>query len=57
MADEKKAPSGGNAPNDGEGGAPAQSIEQGAAASTYVDNPDKPDPTSVAQLEKLPDES
>lgn len=37
-------------------GLPSASLEQGAAASTFVDNPDKPDPTSVAQVEKLPDE-
>jgi len=39
------------------GNLPAESLEQGAAASTYVDNPDKPHPTTVAALEVLPDES
>jgi hypothetical protein len=38
------------------GALPVESLEQGTWASTYVDNPDKPDPSSVAQLEVLPDE-
>lgn len=37
-------------------GLPAESIEQGAAASTYVPNPDAPE-GSIAQIEVLPDES
>lgn len=36
---------------------PKESLEKGAEASTFVDNPDKPDESSVAQVEKLPDES
>ncbi len=39
------------------GNLPAESLEDGSAASTYVDNPDKPHPSTVAQLEVLPDES
>jgi hypothetical protein len=55
-ADPGDAPPAGDAPNDGDG-VPAESLEQGSEASTYVDNPDKPDPSTVAQIEKLPDES
>lgn len=42
--------------SDTPGTLPAASLEQGSAASSYVDNPDKPDESSVAQIEKLPDE-
>lgn len=42
--------------DDGDSNVPAESLEQGSEASTYVDNPDKPDPSTVAQIEKLPGE-
>lgn len=57
-SDQPPAPStndGANAGGD-PGNLPADSLESGSAASTYVDNPDKPDPTTVAQIEVLPDE-
>lgn len=41
---------------DGDGVLPAASLEEGAGASKFIDNPDKPGPSTVAQLEVLPDE-
>lgn len=35
---------------------PASEVTHSAARITYRDNPDKPDPSSVAQLADIPDD-